>query len=89
MKAKSKINTLTSNQFYKGLNNRYDNRVKKLKKIGWKYDRQEQTWSADTGIMSIILQKMSNEFVYHADKRAFDDTIKRSVLIGIGNTKLK
>ena len=31
MTPKSKINSLTPNQYYKGLNNRYDNRLKKLK----------------------------------------------------------
>ena len=30
MTPKSKINSLTPNQYYKGLNNRYDNRLKKL-----------------------------------------------------------
>jgi len=39
MSTTKKIQSLTPNQYYKGLNNRYDNRVKKLKKQGFSLNR--------------------------------------------------
>ena len=78
----SKINTITSNQYYKGLNNRYDNRFKKLRKLGFKLHREFMVWYIKDPITNIDIKMgrgISNEFVYHADKRSFEDKIKRMI----------
>lgn len=76
--AVGKINKLTSNQYYKGLSNRYDKRFKKLRKLGFKLNREYMLWHinpiTNAGIKNGFY--MSNEFVYHADKRSFEDRIR-------------
>jgi len=70
---------LTSNQYYKGLNNRYDNRYNKLRKLGFKLDRERMLWHIQRITQSDVNngRLMSNEFVYHADKRSFEDRVKQ------------
>ena len=79
MTPKSKINSLTPNQYYKGLNNRYDNRLKKLKKDGFLLNREYMTWYKRSFNMTDLknLRLMSNEFVMHSDNRAFTDKVNR------------
>ena len=74
-----KIQSLTSNQYYKGLNNRYDNRLKKLMKAGFLLNREYMTWYKGTfRIIDLKTHRlMSNEFVFHADNRAFADKVSR------------
>ena len=73
-----KILTLSSNQYYKGLNNRYDNRVKKLKKLGFSLNREYMQWYKKYFTIPDFKngRVMSNEFVYHSDNRSFLDRIK-------------
>ena len=79
MTPKSKINSLTPNQYYKGLNNRYDNRLKKLKKDGFLLNREYMTWYKRSFNMTDLKNHrlMSNEFVMHSDNRAFTDKVNR------------
>ncbi len=44
MRRKS-ISELTSNQFYGGLNRRYDSRVKRLRQMGLVYNQTGNCWS--------------------------------------------
>jgi len=78
---RNKINTLTSNQYYKGLNNRYDNRIKALIKSGFLLNREFMVWYKNP-FRQIDLKNhrlLSNEFVFHADKRSYDEKVKRMI----------
>jgi len=79
MSTTKKIQSLTPNQYYKGLNNRYDNRVKKLKKQGFSLNREYMTWYKRSFNMTDLKNHrlMSNEFVMHSDNRAFNDKTSR------------
>jgi len=79
MATQNKLQSLTSNQYYKGLNNRYDNRVKKLKKNGFSLNREYMTWYKRSFNMTDLKNHrlMSNEFVFHSDNRSFTDKINR------------
>lgn len=70
------IKELTSNQYYKGLNNRFDNRVKKLKSLGFSFDNDEKFFYQKTNYAGIKLRRVDLTFIMHADKRAWDDKIK-------------
>jgi len=75
-----KLRSLTSNQYYKGLNNRYDKRLKKLTKMGLKLNREYMLWYRTSPITQSDIKNhrlMSNEFVMHADDRAFIDKLNR------------
>ena len=79
MATKTKLQSLTSNQYYKGLNNRYDKRVTKLKKDGFSLNREYMTWYKRSFNMTDLKNHrlMSNEFVMHSDNRAFTDKVSR------------
>ena len=74
------LKSLTSNQYYKGLNNRYDNRLKKLMKLGLKLNREYMMWHKSDQF-SINDAKnhryMTNEFVMHSDNRSLSDKLDR------------
>lgn len=76
---KKGINDLTSNQYYKGLNNRYDKRITKLKKLRFKLDRDSMQWHiGQFREFEVKLGRyMSNEFVMVADNRSFNDKLNR------------
>ena len=79
MATTKKLQSLTSNQYYKGLNNRYDNRIKKLMKASFLLNREFMVWYKGTFYISDLKNHrlMSNEFVFHADNRAFNDKVSR------------
>lgn len=79
MTPKSKLQSLTTNQYYKGLNNRYDNRIKKLMKAGFSLNREYMNWYKGTFRINDLKNHrlMSNEFVMHSDNRAFTDKVSR------------
>lgn len=79
MATTKKLQSLTPNQYYKGLNNRYDNRLKKLKKDGFSLNREYMTWYKKSFNMTDLKNHrlMSNEFVMHSDNRAFNDKVSR------------
>lgn len=62
------ISKLTPHQYYKGLNNRFDNRVKKLLKQGYKYNKE---------LVGFVYKNFKNSFIsnatiMHSDKRHFN-----------------
>ena len=76
----SKIHELTSNQYYKGLNNRFDKRVRRLLKLkNLYYDSKDATfYNIHTKIFSRRIQSsygLSTTFIMHADNRAFFDRL--------------
>ena len=75
-----KLRSLTSNQYYKGLNNRYDKRLKKLMKMGLKLNREYMMWHK-SDMFNLLDAKnhryMTNEFVMHSDDRALSDKLDR------------
>ena len=80
----SKLKSLSSNQYYKGLNNRYDKRVSKLRKLKFNLYREAMFWYNPNKMgkkpenftrVELMRDVMSNEFVYHADSRAFDERL--------------
>ena len=76
----SKLKSLTSNQYYKGLNNRYEKRLKKLISLGIKLNREFMLWHKSKDFNNIYAKNhryMTNEFVMHSDDRAFNDKISR------------
>lgn len=82
----SKLKSLTSNQYYKGLNNRFDKRVKKLKKLNAQYSREEKGFYPKGQFkgQEIDLKRalkrgyfMDNTFLMFADNRAFEDRLKK------------
>jgi len=79
MATTKKLQSLTSNQYYKGLNNRYDNRLKKLMKAGFSLNREFMAWYKGTFYINDLKNHrlMSNEFVMHSDNRAFTDKVSR------------
>jgi hypothetical protein len=82
VKKPNKISSLTSNQYYGGLNNRYDKRAKKLMKIGFKLNRELMAWHvrpySEFTIKDLTSARMliPNGFVMYADNRAFNDKIR-------------
>lgn len=68
---KSKINTLTPKQYYKGLSNRFDNRVKKLIRDGWKYNKETVSFEKKS-IFSSRRFSIGNAEIMHSDKRHFN-----------------
>ena len=76
----SKLKSLTSNQYYKGLNNRFEKRVSKLIKAGYRYDKEFPGFYPSTISKMVAKSRgrlLHNQFVMHADSRAFNDELKR------------
>jgi hypothetical protein len=75
---------LTQNQYYKGLNNRFDNRVKKLMRAKYSYSVEYRGWyrgsnpknERNTGRM------IDNASVMYAENRAFNDMFHRRFNLG-------
>lgn len=80
----SKLKSLTSNQYYKGLNNRFEKRVAKLKKAGYAYDKDFPGFYPK-GLNKMVIKSrghwLHNQFVMHADSRAFNDKLKEIKII--------
>ena len=69
---KKTINDLTSNQYYRGLNKRFDNRVKKMLKRGFVYLKDSNSFN---GLYSSVLNAVPAPVVMHCDKRHFEQII--------------
>ena len=74
---KKSINDLTSNQYYKGLNNRFDNRVKKLFKLGFVYNRDKVAFKSPLYTETNPNAWISNSTIMHSDKRHFNKLINK------------
>lgn len=69
------LNTLTSNEYYGGLNRRFERRAKLLKRLGFRYEKTEygavfsrkRSYRNDGCIPAATL--------HHADRRAWIDTL--------------
>ena len=71
---------LTSNQYYKGLNNRFEKRVSKLRKAGFKYDKSLPGFYPKKSTYDAAKRRgafLHNQFVMHADERAFREQLQR------------
>jgi len=64
-----KIDNITLTQYYKGLNNRFDNRIKKLIKLGYLYFKEEVQFK----VRPSQIYGISNSQVMHMDKRAWNN----------------
>lgn len=72
---KMKLSELTSNQYYKGLNNRFDNRVKKLLRKGFTYCREKAAYKDPRWISTNPNAYVSNSVIMHSDKRHFNSLL--------------
>jgi hypothetical protein len=66
--------SLSSNQYYRGVNNKFKNRTKDMHKMGFKYDKEAVGWHHPAGPQKPG-ERISNEFIMHADKRSFNDRV--------------
>lgn len=68
-------NDLTKNQYYKGLNNRFDNRVKKLMRAKYSYSKKHNGWYRGGNEDNEKKQgrMIYNSAVMYAENRAFND----------------
>lgn len=66
------MNNLTSHQYYKGLNNRFDNRVKKLLKAGLFYDKDLIGFRVKNRMQTNPNNYILNSVIMHSDKRHFN-----------------
>ena len=71
------INDLTSNQYYKGLNNRFDNRVKKLLKLGFSYNKERVAFKNPIWSELSPNAYISTSTIMHCDKRHFNNLINK------------
>ena len=77
------VSHLTSHQYYRGLNRRFDRRVQLLARLRLEYDPEQvgwfnprREWHAQHGKPN---WRMPNCFLQHADNRAFYETLYRMV----------
>ena len=76
---------LTSNQYYKGLNNRFDNRVTKLKRAKYKYSKEFNGWyRVNPSSEKKNGRLIDNASVMYAENRAFNDIFLRRFNYGQG-----
>lgn len=73
----NQINNLTSNQYYGGINRRYDKRINILIKAGFVHDRQTNFWCHKTNVRLKNCGRIHNSEVMHCDKRHFDMLIEK------------
>ena len=80
------INDLNKNQYYKGINNRYDNRVKKLMRAKYSYSKKYNGWYKGSNFENEKKQArmIENASVMFADNRAFNDMFLRRFNYGQG-----
>jgi hypothetical protein len=71
---KKSINELSSNQYYKGLNNRFDNRCKKLRKLGYIYNKELNIFKPNFCINSSF--HIGTAEIMYSDKRHFNRIIQ-------------
>jgi hypothetical protein len=64
------MNNLTSNQYYSGLNNRFEKRLRELTRMGFKTDHVEFT-------KHFPRMSVNRSFMMHADRRAWRDKLYR------------
>jgi len=67
------LKNLTSNQIYKGLNNRFDNRVRKMIKLGFRYNKELVCFEKGPYNKVVI----NNTFVMYVDKFFFNIEISK------------
>jgi len=73
------MNSLTNHQYYKGLNNRFDNRVKKLVKAGLFYDKELIGFRVRNRNQSNPNNYILNSIIMHSDKRHFNLTLNNMI----------
>jgi len=73
------IKDLTKNQYYKGLNNRFDNRIKKLIRAKYKFSKKHNGWYKGWNEENEKKQgrMILNPSILFADNRAFNDMFYR------------
>ena len=69
------VKELTDNQYYKGLNNRFDNRVKKLFKKGFSYDKERNSFKDPRWISTNANAWLAMSVIMHSDKRHFNSLL--------------
>ena len=76
---------LSQNQYYKGLNNRFDNRIKKLLRAKYSYSKQYNGWYKGSNPENEKKQgrMIDNASILYAENRAFNDLFLRRFNIGI------
>jgi hypothetical protein len=70
------MENLTNYQYYKGLNNRFDNRVKKLLKAGLFYDKDLIGFRVKNRMQTNPNNYILNSVIMHSDKRHFNLILK-------------
>jgi hypothetical protein len=74
-------NTLTSNQHYQGLNNRFDKRAARLLSLGFRY---QQVDGMNMAVFARRTSRLSTATIpaavlSHADNRSWFDTLQRKL----------
>jgi len=70
------LKELTSNQYYRGLNNRFDKRVVKLQRAGWVYMKTLNAWRHPKYLASNVGKHIQAGVIMHSDKRHFNSLIQ-------------
>ena len=80
------VKDLSSNQYYKGLNNRYDNRVNKLMRAKYSYSKKYNGWYKGSNFENEKKngRLIDNASVMYAENRAFNDIFLRRFNYGQG-----
>jgi hypothetical protein len=75
---------LSQNQYYKGLNNRFDNRTKKLMRAKYSYSKKYNGWYKGSNFENEKKQgrMIDNASVMYAENRAFNDMFLRRFNLG-------
>lgn len=81
------IRDLTSNQYYDGLLNIKNKRVKFLKRFGFQYDQTRNVWFRSRWVF-LGNQEIHNMEVHMAPRRVWRDTIARTLERGFRSTFL-
>jgi hypothetical protein len=73
------VKDLTSNQYYKGLNNRFDNRSTKLRRAKYKFSKEYNGWyqGSNPDNEKKMGRMISSSVVMYAENRAFNDLFLR------------
>jgi hypothetical protein len=75
MASNTKLNELTSNQYYGGLNRRFANRLDTIRRMHFRWNRETNEWYREEHRKD--KHCIAATFVMNADKRAWLDELER------------
>lgn len=78
---RKQLSELTSNQYWGGLNRRFDNRVRLLHRLGIHYNQRANAWPSKRTKYNLETRamapawNMTAQFIMHADHRAWNEML--------------